>query len=82
MEFLKVQRAQLSKLKADNDADFVVAVKILLRTGEPQRVIASKIGVNPATVSRWAHGEKLPSRPLLRDAYLREMQRAMAELIS
>jgi len=79
--FLEKQQEQLAKFDANNDEEFVMAVKILLRTGTSQRLIAARIGVNPATISRWAQGQKLPTRPLLRKAYLSEMQVAMGSLI-
>lgn len=79
--FLSQQYERLKQLNPTFDEHFVMAVRILLHTGRPQRTIAAKIGVNPATISRWANGEKLPKRPILRDAYLREMQDVMPLLI-
>ena len=81
-KFLTQQRKFLGKLDALNDEDFVEAVQILLRTGRSQSVIAASLGVNPATISRWAIGGKLPKKAIVREAYLSAMERAMAGLIA
>jgi len=84
-KFFERQAENLERLNPDIDADFVIAINVLVKTAlqheKTRTFVAAGMRVAPNTITRWSEGENLPDRELTREGYFRRMKHVMPTLM-